>query len=461
MRLDSSLVITPYFARRWSWSADRRALTVFTSPALRWHDGEPTTARDVAFTLARASGDAVGSPRASDLRVITHVDAPDDTTLQLRFASPQRTVPLVLAELPIMPRHRWNALADSSWRSAVASERSVGNGPFRFVRRVRGESWLFARNADFPSTLGGPPVLSQLVVTVVDEPSTKVAGLVSGALDMAGVSPTMATLVERDATLRLASPPVLFSTILVMNPGRAPLDDPAVRRSLSRAIHRRRIIDAALNGFGVPAGSVVPPGLPFAPGAVPRESMIEAAALLDQAGWTLDARGVRRKNGRALELELWTVGSGDLALEQLVQADLAAIGVRVQLRAQEFTSLLAALRAPLAERRFDLAVTGISGDIGLSHLEALLHSRQAGGALDLGKLHERAIDVAVDRARASDDSDRERNWAAVDSVLDISMPVVWLYHSRGVQGVARRLEHGHFDLRGELANVSQWSVTAR
>ena len=109
-------------------------------------------------------------------------------------------------------------------RRAAFNLAPVGNGPFRFVERQPGQRWIFERNDSFPETLGGPPQVDRLVVAVVDEPTTKFAGLVSGELDVAGIPPTMASLVERDASLAVYSYPVLFSTALVFNPARPPLE---------------------------------------------------------------------------------------------------------------------------------------------------------------------------------------------------------------------------------------------
>src|SRR3954470_4262168 len=53
-RYDSSLTPVPYLARSWDWSADRRSLTFHLQTAVRWHDGVPTTAGDVAWTLNAA-----------------------------------------------------------------------------------------------------------------------------------------------------------------------------------------------------------------------------------------------------------------------------------------------------------------------------------------------------------------------------------------------------------------------
>lgn len=69
-RYDSLLAPQPYYARRWSWSADRRSLTMTLEPGLRWHDGTPTTSRDVVFTLLTARDPRLGFARAADLEAI-------------------------------------------------------------------------------------------------------------------------------------------------------------------------------------------------------------------------------------------------------------------------------------------------------------------------------------------------------------------------------------------------------
>src|SRR6185369_5801356 len=66
-RYDSVLAPVPYAARSWDWAPDRRRLTFHLVSGLRWHDGKPTTARDVAFTLLAARDPATGYPRAADL----------------------------------------------------------------------------------------------------------------------------------------------------------------------------------------------------------------------------------------------------------------------------------------------------------------------------------------------------------------------------------------------------------
>ena len=76
-------------------------------------------------------------------------------------------------------------------RRASYNTNPIGNGPFRFRTREAGRRWVFDRSPDFPAELGGPAKIGRLVVAVVDEPTTKFAGLVSGELAVAGIAPTM------------------------------------------------------------------------------------------------------------------------------------------------------------------------------------------------------------------------------------------------------------------------------
>src|SRR6185437_3746855 len=174
-KYDAGLAPVPYAARAWQWSPDHRRLTFHLVSDLRWDDGVPTTARDVAFTIDAARDPATGYLRAADLAAVDSVRAPDDSTVMIDFRVPQPGFPLVLCELPIVPQHLLDTVSDRNMKRAAFDLAPVGNGPFKFVERRPGERWVFARNPAFPRVLGGPPRLAGLVVTVVDEPTTKFA----------------------------------------------------------------------------------------------------------------------------------------------------------------------------------------------------------------------------------------------------------------------------------------------
>lgn len=457
-RYDSLLSPAPYAARGWTWSADRRALVLHLASGLRWHDGQPTTAADVAFTIDAARDPATGYWRATDLASVDSAVVVDDTTARLVFASPQASFPLILCELPILPAHLLRDTPHREMKRAAFNLNPVGNGPFRFVERRAGERWVFDRNSEFPAALGGPPRLAGLVVSVVDEPTTKFAGLASGDLDVAGIAPTMAALAARDPSLRVVDYPILFTTGLIFNVHREPFDDVRVRRAISASIDRDRIVRAALAGYGRVAAGPVPSESPLAMEAEPVHDTRLADSLLDVSGWRRGADRVRRRAGRPFEFDLLTVGSGDNALEQLIQADLAERGIGMNIRQVELGTFLTTARS--TPKSFDALIAGVPGDLALAFLGAMFESRQAGGVLDYSGFHSAALDslfVAARRARAG--AERVAAWRRVQHALDDDMPVAWLYHSRGLQGISRRLHNVVMDLRGEMVTLARWQAT--
>lgn len=456
-KYDDSLQPAPYAARAWSWSTDRRALTLHLASGLTWHDGRPTTSRDVAFTIDAARDPATGYWRSADLAGVDSVVAVDDTTAVVRFRTPQPSFPLVFCELPIVPAHLLDTVPHTRMRSAAFDFAPVGNGPFFFVDRRAGSRWAFRRNDSFPSALGGPPRVRGLIIAVVDEPTTKFAGLASGDLDVAGISPAMAPLARRDPSMRVLEYPILFSTGLVFNVHKPPFDDARVRRAISLAVDRSRIVQAALAGFGTPAAGPVPAESPLALAGQPEHDPARADSLLDAAGWLRGAAGLRMRGGRPLEFDLLTVGSGDNALEQLVQADLMQRGIRANIRQVELGTFLGDARAQ--RKTFDVLVAGVPGDVALSFLSAMFETRQRGGALDYAGFHEASLDSLFAAARrAEGESSRVAAWRAVQQTLRDSVPVAWLYQSRGVQGLSARLRNVTMDLRGEMVSVSDWTL---
>jgi peptide/nickel transport system substrate-binding protein len=126
--------------------------------------------------------------------------------------------------------------------------------------------------------------------------------------------------------------------------------------------------------------------------------------------------------------QLLTVGSGEAALEQMVQGRLRPAGFTVTIRQLELGAFLGRV---YGSRDFDAAVLGISGDLGLGYLAPL-------------------AELAGMRAPPAPD--------AAQRFFADSVPVAFLYHARGLQGMNRRVRGVTMDLRGELATVHDWWV---
>jgi peptide/nickel transport system substrate-binding protein len=198
----------------------------------------------------------------------------------------------------------------------------------------------------------------------------------------------------------------------VFNTRRSPFDRLAIRRSVSDAIDRQELVQAYIYGFGTPAVGPVPPA---APGYLPLP--------VRQASISSDA-----PHGR-IRFELLTVGSGEAALEQMLQARLRSAGFDVIIRQLELSAFLSRVYGPAHD--FHAAVLGIPGDLSLGYLGPL---------------------AALAGVRAPSDP------AAAQRMFADSLPVAFLYHPRGLQGVNRRVRGVMMDLRGELPTVQHWWV---
>jgi len=181
---------------------------------------------------------------------------------------------------------------------------------------------------------------------------------------------------------------------------------------VSMAIDRQELVDGYIYGFGIPAVGPVPPS---APGYVPVRAVSPAALPVSSEPRT--------------SFELLTVGSGEAALEQMLQARLRNAGFDVRLRQLELSAFLA--RVYGRSHDFEAAVLGIPGDLALGYLGPL--AALAG------------LEVSPDPA------------AAQQEIAD-SVPAAFLYHPRGLQGMNRRVHGVTMDLRGELPTIQQWSV---
>lgn len=415
-RYDSTLTPRPYLARTWVWSADNRALTLRLERGVRWHDGTPTTARDVAWTLSAAHDPATGYARLNDLADVAFVNAANDSTVVIRFNRPQSGLPDVLTDLAILPAHLLDSVPHDGLRRAAWNEHPVGNGPFRFVAHQSARQWVFEANPDFPRALGGPPRIDRFIVVVVNEPTTKLAALTAGEIDVAGIQPAHAAFVRQDSGLVVLDYPLIFPYGIVFNTRRPPFDDRSVRLAVALAVDRREIVEGYLHGFGSVADGPVPPGVP--------------RLRPDTALIATDPDSARRLlAGRRIAFELLTVGSGEAALEQMIQARLAAVGFDVSIRQLELTAFLDRVNARRHE--FDAAVLGTLGDPGLGYVATL---------------------AALAGMRPPTDPARTQRW------FREALPVTFLYHARGVQGMNRRIHGVRMDVRGELPTVAEWRL---
>lgn len=363
--------------RSWEVGDDRSHWTYHLRTDVRWHDGTPLTARDVAFTIELYQdpgvlGHAPGSARATVL---------DDSTVAVRYLrsgwNPLDTYGVML------PAHLLEELDPADYPRWKFWDAPVGTGPFRFVRQTE---LSFVELEANPEYHRGRPAIDQVILRAGG--GGGYIELLAGNVDVLplhSISVAQARLLEEDPRFAVYYDLSSGPTRILWNLSDPLFRDARVRQALTLGIDRRELATflgypKGLEPFDVPAsrGQVargeMPPLLEYEP--------IEAARSLDEVGWK-ERGGIRRRDGSTFEFEL-LVGPENLPLAVLVQAQLQRIGIRAE---------LTALDRSLAQRRFQ------SGDfqaaLGLHlGLEDLVFRSGAGGSwsayesLEMGSLLE-------------------------------------------------------------------------
>lgn len=461
LRYDPDLGYEPYLAESWELAGDTAAVFRLRRD-VRWHDGTPTTAYDVRFTIDRARDAATGFANAEYFSRWTGAEVLDSFTVRFTFephAEPLAGLPFT----PIVPRHLLDSIPPERLRQASFSRAPVGNGPFRFVSQRNNDRWVFEANEAFPEGLGGRPLLDRLVWRVVPDNTAQLAELRAGEADLV-LQPRpeqVRDLSEREGFRAVVKPSRQFMFI-AWNGERPPLDDAEVRRALALAIDRGEILDGLRQGFGqIGVGPIMPFHWSFDPDLPPLPYDPDSArALLDAAGLRdVDGDGLREgPDGTPFEIEIKLPAGIDYYrdLGEAIRADLAEVGADVTTRPVETTTLFADLTSP--ERRFDAALLGWAGNVRLE-LHDIFHSEAVGGPYQFASYVNTTVDSLMDRASAETERSRAvPMWRRIQEILRDEQPWTVVYYQTDAFLARDRVRGMEMDIRGALRNLSEWWV---
>ena len=449
----------PALAESWEWKGDT-AIVFRLHRDVRWNDGEPTTAGDVVFTFERVIEPTTAFPSASDFNRWHTIEAIDSFTVRATL-QPHLDPLLSWAFLPIMPEHLLDSIPPGRMRNAEFNHRPVGNGPFRFVEYRANDRWVFERNPDFPESLGGPPRIDRLIWRTIPENVAQVTELMTAAVDL--------ILIPRAEDLdRLAAEPGVRTIVkpsgqyhfLGWNGRREPLGDTRVRRALALAIDRPEILRVLRGGRGQLAVGPIPPfhwGYPDSIPPLPWDTM-EAKRLLDQAGLVdRTGDGVRdRKDGRplsiALEIPAGNAFGSDVA--QMVQADLAAVGIRLEVRTVEVTTLISHIGS--RAKNFDAVFLGFDADY-RANVRDLFHSSAIGGEYQLSSYHNADVDAIIDSLdMVTERADAIPLLHRLQRIIRDDEPLTFLWYVPNLYAARDRVRNMEMDERGAFINLAEW-----
>ncbi len=179
LRYDGEWNPQPYLAESWEWAEDGLSLTVNLVQGAVFHDGEPITSADVAFSIRTIQAN---HPFQTMFAPVEDVETPDEHTAIFRLSRPHPALLLALSSAlsPIIPEHVYGDGQDVA--DHPANSAPVGSGPFRLAEFRPGEQITLERFDDF--FIEGRPYLDRVVIRIVRDPSTLVLAMEAGEADM-------------------------------------------------------------------------------------------------------------------------------------------------------------------------------------------------------------------------------------------------------------------------------------
>ena len=298
----------PGLAESWEVSDDGLTWTFDIREGVTWHDGEPFTAHDVAYTFNRILEERQGCC-IDYIRQAETVEATDDTTLVIQARRP--TVQFLTAYVYILPEHIWSELDEEEVKTFENYPNPVGTGAFQVVEWEEGQFFRMEANPDY---WGGAPNVDEVIYRIYQNEDALAQALLAGEIDFAdtlGAGVFDSLVGQENIATNEASIPsfeeIGFNAGADENypnsDGHPALKDVTVRRAIAHAIDKQTIVDRILLGHGTIGSTIVPPVTDFyhyepTPEETIPFDIAEANRLLDEAGYEdTDGDGVREMPG--------------------------------------------------------------------------------------------------------------------------------------------------------------------
>lgn len=307
------LEIDTDLATDYSVSEDGMVWTVTIRDDVKFTDGEPLTASDVAFTYNNCKEKST----VNDFTMLEEAVAVDETTVEFHMTKPYSIWPYTMAIVGIVPEHAY---------SETYGQNPIGSGRYIMKQWDKGQQVIFEANPDY---YGEAPKIKKVTVLFMEEDAALAAAM-AGQVDVAHTAASYSdqqiegyglmsvqTVDNRGFNLPCSIPEEKDGITY----GNAFTADVNVRRAINIGIDRDELIENVLNGYGTKAYSVCDK-MPWYNEACEVEyDQEEAIRLLEDAGWKEGSDGIREKDGVRAELTLM-FSSGD-SVRQAIAEDCA------------------------------------------------------------------------------------------------------------------------------------------
>ncbi|MEO9779798.1 MAG: ABC transporter substrate-binding protein [Sedimentitalea sp.] len=330
LRYDDDWTPQPYLAKSWEVSDDGLQVTLHLQENATFHDGEPITSEDVAFSV-----DVIKEyhPFKSMFAPVESVDTPDEHTAVLNLAHPHPALMLAMSGqlMAIIPKHIYGDGQDPK-NHPRNNQDVVGSGPFKLVEFKPGEHVILERYDGYWEE--GLPYLDRIVARIINDSSARAIALQNGEIQMSTfeAEPTIVNRLKSADNLTVTQEGyggIGAIDWLAMNTTHGPLQDVKVRQAIAYAIDKNFILKALMRGTAIEAKTGIHPDSPlYNPDVEAYELDLDKAnALLDEAGYPLE-------DGKRFELKIELPGfPGYKPQTEYIKAALSKVGIDVVVRA--------------------------------------------------------------------------------------------------------------------------------
>lgn len=455
VRTTEDLKIENDLATEYSCSEDKLTWTVKIRDDVKFTDGEPLTAQDVAFTYNTCRDEST----VNDFTMLKEAVAVDDTTVEFHMNEPYSIWPYTMAIVGIVPEHAY---------SETYGQNPIGSGRYIMKQWDKGQQVIFEANPDY---YGEEPKIKKLTVLFMEEDAALAAAM-AGQADVAHTAASYSDQeIEGYSLMRVDTVDNRGFNLPVTEPeekdgivyGNSLTSDVNVRRAINLAIDREEMIDNVLNGYGTVAYSVCDKMPWYNDEAVTEYDLEAAKALMDEAGWTEGKDGIREKDGEKAELTLM-FSNGDSVRQALAEDtanQLRELGIEVKTEGVGWdTAYDRAQSEPL--------IWGWGAHTPME-LYNIYHSMEDTGLAQYSPYANETVDKYMDEALESDNLEesyelwKKAQWDGTTGITqDGDIPWIWLcnvdhlYFVRDGLAVADQKIHPHGHGWSIVNNIDEW-----
>lgn len=474
IRFDERGLPQPDLAESWGTSSDGTIYNFTIRPNAVWQDGTPVTSDDVIFTIDLVKSNGSLFPQdVKDLWSQIEVKRLDDKNI--KFTLPEPYAPFLdYVTFGILPKHLLGTVPPEQLSSTDFNLKPVGTGPYKFDRLlVEGgqiQGVVLTLNEKYYLT---KPFISQVVFRYYPDSASAFDAYKQGeVLGISQITPDVLPQALAEPTLLIYTsrlPQISLVFLNLNNPSVPFLQNEKVRRALLIGLNRSAIISKYLQGQAVVAdGPILPGSWAHYDGIEHLEYDPDAAeALLKNEGYVIPAEGgtVRAKDGQALTFSL--VHPDDAfhtQIAQAIQANWAQIGVRVDLQAVPYASLVSDYLAP---RNYQAALADLStARTPDPDPYPFWHQAEATGGQNYSQWDNRTASEYLESARTQTDfTARARFYRNFQVVFTQDLPSLPLYYPVYTYGVSSEVQGVQvaplYDTSDRLAFIANWFLLTR